>query len=233
MCTLTYIPIPGKGKIVTANRDESPFRNASSLSKHLSSSGDEYYIAKEPLKGGTNVAISPQNRMSVLLNGAFEAHKMGESYRKSRGILLLESLNYANVFEFVAKNTFKGIEPFTLIEFQENIREIRWDGNKVHKETYDQSQPQIWASAQLYSIEIRKKRQTWFENLLHQNPQGEEVLEFHFNGGDGDPENDLVMNRNGLVQTVSITQLLDYQDQIEIKHYDLVENTKEVLAFPD
>ena len=231
MCTLTYIPASGSGKIITANRDESPLRNANKLSKYSALSGEEYYIAREPLKGGTNVAISPGNRMSVLLNGAFEPHKMGATYAKSRGILLLESLNFSNLFDFSAEYSLTGIEPFTLLEFQEDIRELRWDGLEVYKKTHDPAKPKIWASAQLYSKEVLEKRNIWFESLVNQHPQSEDVLEFHFKGGEGDPENDLVMNRNGLVQTVSITQLIESSVQSEIKHFDLIENSEQLLDF--
>jgi len=232
MCTLTYIPIPGLGKIVTANRDESPLRNARKLAKHTSAQDEVFFIAKEPLKGGTNIAISPKNRISVLLNGAFEAHKMGGSYSKSRGLLLLETLNFSDVFEFARESSLIGVEPFTLVDFQKSIREIRWDGNSVHERIYSVDQPHIWASAQLYSKENREKRRTWFSNLLDSNPDQDGILNFHFRGGDGDLENDLVMNRNGLVQTVSITQLVEKEDQSIIKHFDLVESTEQTIGNP-
>ena len=232
MCTLTYIPIPGLGKIVTANRDESPLRNARKLSKHISSRNEAFFIAKEPLKGGTNIAISPENRISVLLNGAFEAHKMGGIYSKSRGLLLLETLNFSDVFEFAMKTSLIGVEPFTLIDFQKSIREVRWDGNSVHERIYSVNQPHIWASAQLYSKENRLKRRTWFSDLLESNPDQDSILNFHFRGGDGDPENDLVMNRKDLVQTVSITQIVEMEDQSMIKHFDLVENTEQTIRNP-
>jgi hypothetical protein len=229
MCTLTYIPTSGKGKIITANRDESPLRNAHKLSDYYTSQGEKYLIAKEPFKGGTNVAISPDKRMSVLLNGAFAPHKMGGNYVKSRGIMLLESLEYGDIFHFAQEESLQGIEPFTLVEFQEAVREIRWDGQNIYEKTVDANQPQIWASAQLYSSEVIRKRQEWFENLISKNPNQEDVLDFHFHEGEGDPENDLVMNRSGLVRTVSITQLAVADGNWSVRHFDLVQNTEQTL----
>lgn len=229
MCTLTYIPTSENGKIITANRDESPLRNANKLSEYHTSQGEKYFIAKEPLKGGTNVAISPGKRMSVLLNGAFEPHKMGGNYVKSRGILLLESLEFSDIFHYAQQESLSGIEPFTLVEFQDAVREIRWDGENLHKKVVDSNQPQIWASAQLYSKRVIRKREDWFERFIEKSPGEKEALDFHFHEGDGDPENDLVMNRNGLVRTVSITQLAETRGNWSVRHFDLVENTEQRL----
>jgi len=229
MCTLTYIPTSGNGKIITANRDESPLRNARRLSVYHTSQKEKYFIAKEPLKGGTNIAISPDKRMSVLLNGAFTPHKMGGNYVKSRGIMLLESLEYGDIFRFAQEESLQGIEPFTLVEFQEAVREIRWDGQNIYEKTVDANQPQIWASAQLYSSEVIRKRQEWFESFISKKPNQEDALDFHFHEGDGDTENDLVMNRSGLVRTVSITQLAVTTGNWSVRHFDLVENTEQTL----
>lgn len=229
MCTLTYIPIESGGKIITANRDESPLRSAHQLSKYRSNGNNTYYIAKEPRKGGTNIAIAVDGRVSVLLNGAFKPHKMGGDYVKSRGILLLESLDYENVFAFAENSFLNGIEPFTLVDFQDVIREIRWDGKKVYKKSFKIGEPLIWASAQLYSEDVREKRKKWFSELLSNEPNQDDVLEFHFHGGDGDPANDLVMNRSGLVQTVSITQLVKSGDDGLIQHFDLVGSTDQSI----
>ena len=231
MCTLTYLPNTKNGRVITANRDESPSRKASVLSEYRNSNGIKYFIAKEPLRGGTNVAISPGKRMSVLLNGAFEPHRMGGEYLKSRGILLLESLEFQDSFHLADNTPFTGIEPFTLIDFQENVKEIRWDGKKLHQKTIRQDIPHIWASAQLYSKDTLRKRELWFSELLQKSPDGEDVLKFHFEGGDGDPENDLVMNRDNLVRTVSITQMRERLGKGSIHHYDLLENQEQHISF--
>ncbi|MEM9051763.1 MAG: hypothetical protein AAGC47_06895, partial [Bacteroidota bacterium] len=83
MCTVSYFPLE-RGSIVTANRDEAPFRNADGLVPYFNQSEDEFLIAKEPVHGGTNLAIGKEIT-SVLLNGAFVAHERKLNYRKSRG----------------------------------------------------------------------------------------------------------------------------------------------------
>ncbi|MFT6355418.1 MAG: hypothetical protein ACJAXD_002413, partial [Cryomorphaceae bacterium] len=190
MCTVTYLPKAGGG-IVTASRDESPIRNADGLSLHSSSDRSEFLIAKEPLHGGTNLAIG-KDFTTVLLNGAFLPHKRELRYRKSRGIVVLDSLNLQSLNEF-ERDDLEGVEPFTLLRFGKNIEELRWDDSVVNFQTHDLTKPLIVASAVLYSAEARAKRQKWFGDLFSAgSPNRNEIWSFHLNGGDGDPENDMV-----------------------------------------
>lgn len=227
MCTLTYVPLKS-GKVITSNRDESPLRNASVLSPYISKTQEEYLIAEEPLQGGTNTAIGKNNRNTILLNGAFEPHDMTRKYGMSRGIVLLKSLDYQNAFAFADDFLFENIQPFTLVDFQDtSIREIRWDGEKLHKATFPIDEPHIWASAQMYLDKAQQDRKTWFEEILKlKNLNADKTLDFHFNGGNGDPENDMVMKRGNMVQTVSISQVSEYGNKKEIKHYDLVNDSE-------
>ncbi len=150
MCTVTYVPLAA-GSIITANRDESPLRNAGNLTSYQNQSGTEYLIAKEPVHGGTNIAFGRDYRTAVLLNGAFERHQIGGWSGISRGLVVLDSLNYPDLFTFAEAYDFKGIEPFTLIHFSDRIQEIRWNGTLIFKKSFDGKSPKIWASAQLYA----------------------------------------------------------------------------------
>lgn len=231
MCTLTYVPIENFGKVITTNRDESPVRNSSNLSSYFTNGGSEFLIAKEPLKGGTNFAVDKKNKTAVLLNGAFEPHEFGQIYKKSRGLVMLESLESQDLFDFARSYNFGGIEPFTLVHIDDEIKEIRWDGNKLWREGFDPNIPKIWSSAQLYSAETIFKRRTWFESILFDKISEEELLNFHFTGGDGDLENDLVMNRNNLVQTVSISQVLRKPVENWVKHFNLISQEEQSISF--
>ena len=233
MCTLTYIPLRN-GRIITANRDESPSRSASILSPYFSADNASYYIAEEPLRGGTNIALGENGRHSVLLNGAFKPHDMHKNYGLSRGIVLLKSLDWKNAFEFSDHFQFKeeNVQPFTLIDFSDSILELRWDGDIVFKKVYSSSEPHLWASAQMYSATAQRNRMQWFGELIEKgNINAKKLLDFHFHGGNGDSENDMVMNRGNMVRTVSITQLSETDDLRAIEHHDLVSNTKTAYEF--
>jgi uncharacterized protein with NRDE domain len=224
MCTLTYVP-QRLGSIITANRDETPARNSAGLTEHGNQAGQDFLIAKEPLRGGTNLAIGKE-MVTVLLNGAFEYHESKISYRKSRGIVVLDSLNLSSLSEF-SQNDFEGVEPFTLLRFGRVIEELRWDERSLHLRQREKSKPFLVASAKLYSRAVREKRQQWFDQVLQNHPvDALKLLNFHLEGGDGDLENDMVMNRDGLVRTVSVTQVVQSKDQF-ISHLDLIKNQRQ------
>lgn len=228
MCTVTYLP-KAESTVVTANRDESPVRNADGLSPYLSTEKHEYLIAKEPLHGGTNLAIG-KNNTTVLLNGAFVPHQRKVRYRKSRGIIVLESLDYSSLNE-LPELELDGVEPFTLLRFGKKVEELRWDESKVHYRTHDPQEPLIVASAKLYSRKVRDNRQKWFDDLMSQTPiDSSKIWNFHLHGGDGDPENDMVMNRRNLVQTVSVSQVVTIGGEQRVKHFDLLRNKREELT---
>ncbi len=166
MCTLTYVPQPS-GPIITANRDESPLRNASTLLEYTAKTDEKFLIAKEPIHGGTNFAGSTTGeKVAVLLNGAFRRHEMGGKYRLSRGLVVLESLEWNNLFEFSRHFDFEGVEPFTLFHFDNRPREIRWDGRDIYRREYAVDIPLIVASAQLYLPLDQVKRHNWFREVL-------------------------------------------------------------------
>ncbi|MEK7254940.1 MAG: hypothetical protein AAB316_09360, partial [Bacteroidota bacterium] len=82
----------------------------------------------------------------------------------------------------------------------------------------------LWSSATLYPKEIREMRQGWFEEWLknRQDFSLEALHHFHRTGGEGDSWNGFLMNRNNLVQTVSITQVAKTERGIELIYNDLL-----------
>jgi len=226
VCTVTFLPLENS-TVVTANRDESPARAARGLTTHLNAAQQHFHVAKEPIYGGTNMAIGDDGTVYVLLNGAFEPHPFGRKYEMSRGIMVLRSLNYNNLSAFAEDFDFEKTEPFTLLRFGKSIEEIRWDGTVLHQAAFSHKFPNIWASAQLYSREAIENRQLWFANLLKGNPDSEDVLDFHQNGGNGDTANDMVMNRGGMVRTVSVTQIVSSEAGTAVSHLDLLSGSRQ------
>ena len=175
--------------------------------------------------GGTWIAASADNRVVCLLNGAYEKHHHDPPYAKSRGIMLLEFVNYKSAPRLCHDYEFKGMEPFTMIiAEQHKLREIRWDGINKHFKECAPNEAHIWSSATLYPAIIQEKRERWFAQWLINRRKftTQAVLDFHRNAGDGDPENDLIMNRSNVVQTVSITSILKGPQQIEMQYHDLI-----------
>ena len=48
------------------------------------------------------------------------------------------------------------------------------------------------------------------------------ILDFHRTAGDGDPENDLIMNRSNMVRTTSITSIVKSNSTFEMYFSDLL-----------
>ena len=54
----------------------------------------------------------------------------------------------------------------------------------------------------------------------------QEIIQYHLSAGDGDKQNDLQMNRNGQLLTVSITGIELEPGKCSMKYLDLQENKR-------
>jgi hypothetical protein len=223
MCTVTFIPA-NKQVFITSNRDEKHWRScALSPEFHRFESGRILY-PKDADAGGTWIAAHENGNAIVFLNGGFVCHTPNPPYRKSRGLILLDLIDsYSPSNSFLSVN-LSNIEPFTAIVWDSNeLFECRWDGEEKHYKHLDKSAPHIWSSVTLYKPDIIQKREQWFANWLAGNsaPSRDDILHFHQFTGEGDCYNDLRMNRDGKVFTVSVTSLVLSDDTIDMQYLDL------------
>jgi hypothetical protein len=231
MCVLTYIPTSDKGFILTSNRDEATARLAAIPPRKYEVNGHSVFYPKDPQGGGTWIGGCGQFTL-CLLNGGFEKHIPSPPYRQSRGKVILDFYNFLNVNQFFNEYQFEGIEPFTLIIIESNnsliINEIRWTGTEKQYAVYNNRKAHIWSSVTLYPHEIIQERETWFKDFMVQNdhnPSQENVLRFHHFGGKGDERNDIKMNRDNALKTISITQFVINEEEFTI-HYEDLQQTK-------
>lgn len=213
MCTLTYVP-DRDGFILTSNRDEQVNRKTAMRPLRYVHSGVKIVYPKDRQAGGTWIALAENGFVLCLLNGAFEKHVHKPPYKKSRGLVLLDFFLYGNTDQYIQQYDFTGIEPFTLLIFQYssggNLDEIRWDGTRMYRATLNSRVPHIWSSATLYTPDVIKEREQWFKTWIFQHPRpgSTEMLQFHRFGGTGDVKNDLLMNRDNVLKTLSITSIM-------------------------
>ena len=229
MCTVTYLPLGKASFILTSNRDEGQYRKIALPPAKYRIYDTDLYYPKDTDANGTWFAAAETDFTLCLLNGAFERHEHNPPYRLSRGLMLLDFFKYKNVQDFISQYDFTGIEPFTLLIFDQfyppiNIYEIRWDGNKIYSSTKDSSQPQIWSSAQLYPKNVIQQREEWFAKWLQVNHQFtiDKIVLFHKTGGDGNSYTDLLMNRDGKVFTVSITSIRREEKNGLMRYEDMI-----------
>lgn len=225
MCTLTYIPTK-EGAYITSNRDELNTRPTSPPEKRNYHQMDLFF-PKDEVAGGSWIASDKKAHIRCLLNGAFESHQREESYRKSRGIILLDSFQYDSFLSFVEQYDFSNIEPFTLVSFDlENthqIEEVRWDGEKTHYQQFENNQPLMWSARAMYNPEHRKKRRQWFDGWLTQYAQENDrnILKFHTSRHSEDPHYDILMKRENGVATTSVTQVRKKGSELTMQYKDL------------
>lgn len=211
MCTVSYIKHQD-GFSLTSNRDEQSSRSTVAP-KVYEEFGQNLIYPKDQLAGGTWIASSDQNISVCLLNGAFSKHKRHLPYNRSRGQVLKERFAYNSNQDFINKVDLDNVEPFTLlmIEHQDDIdfMELVWDGNRKHTKSINTNQHHIWASATLYDEKQRQNRQDWFKIFIdkNENINPEAIMSFHTGSFTDEKENDMLMQREHQLKTLSVTQI--------------------------
>lgn len=229
MCTVTFIPVADK-LYITSNRDEKHGRsNALPPAVYRFASGNLLF-PKDGDAGGTWIAAHENGHAIVFLNGGFVRHTPQPPYRKSRGLILLDLIDSVNPVKQFQTIPLQQIEPFTAVLWcNGQLHECRWNGAQKHHSRLPIAQPHIWSSATLYDEAVVAKRKSWFNAWLQRyqktgQPAPEDILHFHQFTGDGDSHNDLRMNRNGQVFTVSVTLLALAEEATHMHYLDLKNN---------
>jgi hypothetical protein len=223
MCTVTYIPTK-EYTFLTSNRDEKDWRTDAHAPAIYDFASGKIVFPKDGDAGGTWIAAHENSNIVVFLNGGLKAHTPAPPYRKSRGLILLDIIDQPSPLSFFIGMDLNNIEPFTAIILDNNkLFECRWDGSKKHHCEADAHVPHIWSSVTLYDDETIQKRRKWFDDWIavNKNPSQDDILHFHQFTGDGDTHNDLKMNRNGKVYTVSITSIEIDSSGMKMNYLDL------------
>jgi len=223
MCTVTFIP-SGNHFFFTSSRDERAERDPAIFPAIHEIGGQRLLFPMDLPLGGTWIAVHETGNIGVLLNGGIRAHVSNPPYRKSRGLVLLDLMSHFSPVEAFNECDFNGIEAFTVVLF-ENLKLycVKWDGARKWVELLNFRKPHIWSSVTLYTPDIIQKREGWFSEWLlkNQNPSVADIIRFHMQGGDGDPANDLLMNREDRLFTNSISSIRLSQDMAAFRYLDL------------
>ena len=227
MCTVSFIPSNDKF-FITSNRDEKLSRKTAVSPGMFVYNSQKLFFPKDSDAGGTWIVMKENGDAAVLLNGAFICHAAEPPYRLSRGIILLDIFSTEKPSVTFEKINLQDIEPFTLVLLENNcLYEFRWDGAEKFCKQLNINMPYIWSSATLYDGFVIKKREQWFDSFLNEHPMPtqQDILNFHRFTGDGDKQNDLLMTRDGMYTTVSITSILLTKDRGCIEYLDISGNT--------
>lgn len=209
MCTVTFIR-EKEHFYITSSRDEKIQRGKAVPPTSYPVGAADLLFPKDADAGGTWIALKNVSTAAVLLNGGFFSHLPAPPYRRSRGLILLDILAAGDPEGCFTEINLDGIEPFTLILLQQfKLYECRWDGREKYKTLLDARQNYIWSSATLYNESTQQRRVNWFANwqIANPHPDTEDILHFHRFAGDGDLQNNVQMNRDGQLLTLSITAI--------------------------
>lgn len=223
MCTVTFIPSK-EHILLTSNRDEKHWRSPAHAPARYPFTTGNILFPKDGDAGGTWFAVHENGNAVIFLNGGFIKHEPAPPYRRSRGLILLDLLDSASPYETFNTIDLNNIEPFTAVIWDDaHLYECRWDGQRKHAKEMDRTSPHIWSSATLYDAEVVAKRNQWFADWLlkHDAPTQHDILHFHQFTGDGDAHNDLLMNRDGKVFTVSVTSVAMYDHRATLQYVDI------------
>jgi len=220
--------------VLTSNRDEREFRPT--LSPAIYHQGDcKLVYPKDEKAGGSWIAMNDSGNINCLLNGGFIAHQKQEYHTKSRGTVLLGfTASGLSVHEFFAQNDLANVEPFTIVALKHSngiiqyLAEFIWDGNDKHFRQLDRNSPCIWSSVTLYNKEHRKTRKEWFE-IFYKEESGiitkEKIFDFHSGNHTNGNAINVIMQREGGLKTVSITQVLPIENSVKMIYSNLLNNS--------
>ncbi len=232
MCTVTFLQSNGQ-TFITSNRDESPLRKDAGLVSRHDPNNTTIYFPLDESSGGSWVALSQEGRAVCLLNGGFEPFIPSPPYRLSRGQVVLEAVRTHNPTEFLDTFDLDKVAPFTLLVYNNGVlKELVWTGTTRHINHDVELKPQIWSSATLYPEHVRVWRRSLFKDWLDQHPafDRDSIISFHQMPG-GDPRNDFIMDREGIVKTLSVTSIVLGHNQGSIVHLDLERDTLDEIKF--
>jgi uncharacterized protein with NRDE domain len=233
MCTVSFVCTNDK-VIITSNRDEKIIRPSAIPPRNYKLNGKNLIYPKDPKAGGTWYVLNENGTVLVLLNGADEKHQVRLSYRKSRGLIVLEMISSISPKEFWNEIDLDNIEPFTLVLFQEQqLFQLRWNGVEKSSVSLEIDKNYVWSSSTLYSKDIREQRSNWFYSFLDANSEITEdrMLHFHRYTETDNNEHGLVINRNNELKTLSITQAVIEKNKVVLRHLDLIANEEYSKTF--
>ena len=223
MCTVTYIPTKDYFYL-TSNRDEKNWRTDALAPAVYEFGSGKIMFPRDGDAGGSWIGAHENGNIVIFLNGGLKIHTPEPPYRKSRGLILLDLLDHTTPYNYFIAIDLNGIEPFTaIIRDNGHLYECRWDGSTKHHKELDRGVPHIWSSVTLYDKETISKRKRWFDEWVtgKKNISQSDIMHFHQFTGDGDTNNDLRMNRDGKVFTVSITSIAISNTGLNMDYIDL------------
>ncbi len=215
MCILSYIPKINGDFIITHSRDERIDRLSSKelLVETVHQVNVEFPMDMES-KGTWILKSNDSNKnyITAILNGAFEKHERKLPYRKSRGCIPFDLLDYSHPDTYVSSYNLKNIEPFTqFILFNNQPYLLVWDGNTKHFNKL-KKEFLVLSSSTLYNTFQKEKHANMISDSMITDKSAENLADIHYalkmELGDVQPK----------IKTTSITQIIKKNNRIVMNY---------------
>lgn len=233
MCTVSFV-YANDTFLLTSNRDEKITRPAAIAPKIYQTATKKIIYPKDAKAGGTWFVVDEFGNTIILLNGGKTKHIAKEKYRLSRGVIVLELMDSNAIVATWETIDLTDIEPFTLLVLENKQPfQLQWSGEEKSTVKLDVNQTYIWSSSTLYTPEIQEQRAEWFTQYMKQNHEisAEKMKHFHKNTEPKDTKNGLIINRDNLYKTLSVTQAVITENAILVNHSDLIQNEEHTISF--
>lgn len=233
MCTVVFIPSRNKFQFASL-RDENPLR-PKAIEPTLHTTDTASFIAPvDALAGGTWAGFNQFGNVIILLNGAHTNHLRQPYYRKSRGLVVLALLASELPVVDWALLDLAGTEPFTLVVGSDwHLFELVWDGQHKTKTLLDITKPHIWSSSTLYDTQAKAHRSGLFQQWITNRPRvnRQSLLDFFLSYQEA--ENGFLMNRNGIIKTLSYSFIeMNKHKQGRYSYHDLTTDQLSCVEMP-
>jgi uncharacterized protein with NRDE domain len=233
MCTVSFV-YANDSFILTSNRDENVTRPSAIEPRMYQTETKKIIYPKDAKAGGTWFVVDEFGNVIILLNGGKTKHIVKEKYRLSRGLIVLELMFSNAIFSTWKTIDLTDIEPFTLVVLEnKQLVQLQWNGEEKCTDNLHINQTYIWSSSTLYTTKIQQKREEWFYQYLKQNEEisAEKMKIFHKNTEPKDAKNGLIINRDNLYKTLSVTQTVISENSVFVNHSDLIQNKEYSITF--
>lgn len=233
MCTVSFV-YANDSFLLTSNRDEKITRPSAIEPKIYQTANKKIIYPKDAKAGGTWFVVDEFGNAIILLNGGKTKHISKDKYRLSRGVIVLELMDSNAIVSTWKDIDLTDIEPFTLLVLENKQPfQLQWSGEEKSTVELEINQTYIWSSSTLYTPEIQQQRAAWFTQYMNENQEisAEKMKFFHKNTEPKDAKNGLIINRDNLYKTLSVTQTVITENAILVNHSDLIQNEEHTISF--
>jgi uncharacterized protein with NRDE domain len=233
MCTVSFV-YANDSFLLTSNRDEKITRPSAIEPKIYQTESKKIIYPKDAKAGGTWFVVDEFGNAIILLNGGKTKHIAKEKYRLSRGVIVLELMASNAIVSTWKTIDLTDIEPFTLLVLEDKQPfQLQWSGEEKFTDKLEINQTYIWSSSTLYAPDIQKQRADWFAKYMNDNKEisAEKMKFFHKNTAPKDDKNGLIINRNNLYKTLSVTQAVISGNSVFVHHSDLIQDKDYSITF--